>query len=169
MDQKSVIFGSLSRHSDFMKNSTSPIRNHHFQRSEPPKIDQKSIRKRYRKKTSIFRSIVDGFGIDFGSFSIPKIDQNRYQFRDRFLEGFKFSQRRLGIRACSSRPATKDTFGVLTGLHSVVQLSGGLGLWNRGLVLGSYTPCAGGTANFRKAVFMAIFGSIAKRHVERAS
>ena len=41
------------------------------------------------KITSIFGSNFDGFWTDFGGFSAPKIDQNRYQFRDRFLEGLK--------------------------------------------------------------------------------
>ena len=33
-------------------------------------------------------------------------------------------------------PPLRTPKGVLTGLHTVVQLSEGLGLWNRGLVLG---------------------------------
>ena len=49
------------------------------------KIDLKTV----SKITSIFGSNFDGFWTDFGGFSAPKIDQNRYQFRDRFLEGFK--------------------------------------------------------------------------------
>ena len=48
LDQKMIIFASLFRNSDFMKNSFSPIRNHHFQWSEASEIVQKSIRKRYR-------------------------------------------------------------------------------------------------------------------------
>ena len=47
------------------------------------KIDLKTV----SKITSIFGSIFDGFWTDFGGFSAPKIDQNRYQIRDRFLEG----------------------------------------------------------------------------------
>ena len=49
LDQQLIIFGYLFRNSDFMTNSTSPIRNHHFQGSEAPEIDQKSIWNRYRK------------------------------------------------------------------------------------------------------------------------
>ena len=95
------------------------------------KIDLKTV----SKITSIFGSNFDGFWTDFGGFSAPKIDQNRYQFRDRFLEGLKMVPLRLAIRSSSPRASPKDTFGVLTGLHSVVQLSEGLGLSNRGMVL----------------------------------
>ena len=48
-------------------------------------IDLKTV----SKITSIFGSNFDGFWTDFGSFSAPKIDQNRYQFRNRFLERAK--------------------------------------------------------------------------------
>ncbi len=49
------------------------------------KIDLKTV----LKITSIFGWNFDGFWTDFGGFSAPKIDQNRYQFRNRFLEGSK--------------------------------------------------------------------------------
>ena len=86
------------------------------------------------KITSIFGSICDGFWTDFGGFSAPKIDQNRYQFRDRFLEGLKMVPPRLTIRSSSPRASPKDTFGVLTGPHTVDQLSGGPGTRDWGLV-----------------------------------
>ena len=53
------------------------------------KIDLKTV----SKITSIFGSNFDGFWTDFGGFSASKIDQNRYQFRDRFLEGLKIDPR----------------------------------------------------------------------------
>ena len=77
----------------------------------------------------------DGFWTELGGFSAPKIDQNRYQFRDRFLEGLKMAPLRLTIRTFSSRTSPKDTFGVLTGPHTVVQWSGGPGTRDWGLVL----------------------------------
>ena len=95
------------------------------------KIDLKTV----SKITSIFGSNFDGFWTDFGGFSAPKIDQNRYQFRDRFLEGLKMGWLNLGIRSFSSRTSPKDTFGVLTGPHTVVQWSGGPGTRDWGLVL----------------------------------
>ena len=95
------------------------------------KIDLKTV----SKITSIFGSNFDGLWTDFGGFSARKIDQDRYQFRDRFLDGLKIAPLSLTIRTFSSRTSPKDTFGVLTGPHTVVQWSGGLGLWNRGLVL----------------------------------
>ena len=95
------------------------------------KIDLKMV----SKITSIFGSIFDGFGIDFGGFSAPKIDQNRYQFWNRFLDGLKVGRLSLIIRTFSSRTSPKDTFGVLTGPHTVVQLSGGPGTRDWGLVL----------------------------------
>ena len=95
------------------------------------KIDLKTV----SKITSILDRIWMDFGPIFGGFSAPKIDQNRYQFRDRFLEGLKIDPRRLTIQVCSSRIPTKDTFGVLTGPHTVVQLSGGPGTRDWGLVL----------------------------------
>ena len=55
------------------------------------KIDLKTV----SKITSIFGSNFDGFWTDFGGFSAPKIDQNRYQFRDRFLEGLNIGIHRL--------------------------------------------------------------------------
>ena len=78
----------------------------------------------------------DGFWTDVGGFSTPKIDQNRYQFRDRFLDGLKIGRVSLGIRTFSSRTSPKDTFGVLTGPHTVVQWSRGPGTRDWGLVLG---------------------------------
>ena len=78
----------------------------------------------------------NGIWIDFEGFSIPKTDQHRYQIRDQFLEGLKFVQRRLTIQSSRPRASPKDTFGVLTGLHSVVQLSGGPGTRDWGMVLG---------------------------------
>ena len=88
------------------------------------------------KTVSKITSIFDGFWTDFGGFSSPKIDQNRYQFRDRFLEGLKMVPLRLTIRSSSPRASPKDTFGVLTGPHTVVQWSGGPGTRDWGLVLG---------------------------------
>jgi len=40
------------------------------------------------KTTSICGSIFDGFGTGFGGFSTPKMNSNRYQFQDRFLDAF---------------------------------------------------------------------------------
>ena len=96
------------------------------------KIDLKTV----SKITSIFGWNFDGFWTDFGGFSAPKIDQNRYQFRDRFLDGLKMAPLRLGIRSSSPRTSPKDTFGVLTGPHTVVQWSGGPGTRDWGLVPG---------------------------------
>ena len=48
------LFGSLFRNSDFMKNSVSPIRNHHFQGLEAPEIDQKSTENRHRVSDAFF-------------------------------------------------------------------------------------------------------------------
>ena len=69
------------------------------------KIDLKTV----SKTTSIFGSIFDGFGIDLGGFSAPKIDQNRYQFRDRFLDGLKMVPPRLTIQSSRSKASPKDT------------------------------------------------------------
>ena len=68
-------------------------------------------------------------------FSASKIDQNRYQFRDRFLEGLQMCCVSLRNQSGAPGPPLRTPKGVLTGLHTVVQLSEGLGLWNRGLVL----------------------------------
>ena len=95
------------------------------------KIDLKTV----SKITSIFGWNFDGFWTDFGGFSASKIDQNRYQFRDRFLDGLKMVPPRLAIRSSSPRASPKDTFGVLTGPHTVVQWSGGPGTRDWGLVL----------------------------------
>ena len=95
------------------------------------KIDLKTV----SKITSIFGSNFDGFGTDFGGFSAPKIDQNRYQFRDRFLDGLKMANHGVGNQSGAPGPPTKDTFGVLTGPHTVVQWSGGPGTRDWGLVL----------------------------------
>ena len=95
------------------------------------KIDLKTV----SKITSIFGWNFDGFWTDFGGFSAPKIDQNRYQFRDRFLDGLKMGRVSLTIQNSLPRPPTKDTFGVLTGPHTVVQWSGGPGTRDWGLVL----------------------------------
>ena len=40
---------------------------------------------------SIFGLIFDGSGMDLGGFLGPEINQNRYQIRDRFLEGLKIA------------------------------------------------------------------------------
>ena len=69
------------------------------------KIDLKTV----SKITSIFGSNFDGFWTDFEGFSAPKIDQNRYQFQDRFLEGSKMVQLILRIQIGSPGPAPKDT------------------------------------------------------------
>ena len=47
--------------------------------------------------------------MDFGDFLASKIDQNRYQFRDRFLEGFKIDPRPVGIQIRGPGPSPKDT------------------------------------------------------------
>ena len=63
--------------------------------------------------------------MDFGpSLTLfnSKIDQQRYQNLDRFLDGLRMVPLRLRIQTFSP--------------NTVVQLSEGLGLWNRGLVLG---------------------------------
>ena len=54
---------------------------------------------------------------------------------DRFLEDLKMVRHPLTIQSSRPRASPKDTFGVLTGLHSVVQLSGGPGTRDWGLVL----------------------------------
>ena len=69
------------------------------------KIDLKTV----SKITSIFGSNFDGFWTDFGGFSAPKIDQNRYQFRDRFLDGFKMAPTGLAILSSSPKASPKDT------------------------------------------------------------
>ena len=63
------------------------------------KIDLETV----SKITSIFGSIFDGFWIDFGSFSASKIDQNRYQFRDRFWEGSRSGFQPLARDSLASR------------------------------------------------------------------
>ena len=90
------------------------------------KIDLKTV----SKITSIFGSNFDGFWTEFGGFSAPQINQNRYQFRDRILEGFKMAPLRLRIQSFSSR-----TSPILTGPHTVVQWFGGPGTRDWGLVL----------------------------------
>ena len=69
------------------------------------KIDLKTV----SKITSIFGSMFDGFGTEFGGFSAPKIDQNRYQFRGRFLEGWKTHPRPRIIQFGSPAASPKDT------------------------------------------------------------
>ena len=48
------LVGSLFRNSIFMKDSVSPIRNHHFQGLEAPEIDQKSTGNRHRVSDAFF-------------------------------------------------------------------------------------------------------------------
>ena len=73
---------------------------------------RKSIKNRFEtvsKITLIFGSNFDGFWTDFGGFSASKIDQNRYQFRDRFLEGLKMARHGLIRQSGAPGPPTMDT------------------------------------------------------------
>ena len=72
------------------------------------KINLKTV----SKITSNCGSNFGGIWIEFGGFSAPKFDQNRYQIRDRFLEASKIVFRSLIRGSLAPRPPPKDTFRV---------------------------------------------------------
>ena len=64
------------------------------------KIDLETV----SKITSNFGSMFDGIWIEIEGFLAPKLDQNRYQFRDRFLEASKIVFHRLARGSSVPRP-----------------------------------------------------------------
>jgi len=84
-DQALTIVGTLSRSSDVMKHNTPQMKSPHVQGLEAQQIDHQSIMKKVSKTRSNFGSMLDGIKADDESFSVPRIYQYRYEFRDRFF------------------------------------------------------------------------------------
>ena len=89
-----------------MEMSTLAMNNQHAQGLEAPEFDQKTIRKRYRKQHRYLDRMMMDVECLIGVVSTPTIDQHRYQFRDRFLEGFKLGLSGLVGGSKCPRPST---------------------------------------------------------------